>query len=117
MPFSRGLGREIVNICLSGVCALVIFYFARPIGFAYLSSLSLLGYGLVSMGAAVLYIIISHRLHNRFWENKKWTLGLEILHSFFLLFVAVAIMIYGNLAGITDFSVKNSLLMFSIPYC
>ena len=111
MPFSRGLRREIIYICLSGVCAVMIFYFVRPLGFAYLGTLLLLGYGAVSISAAILYVIISHYLYHQFWETRKWTLGLEILHSLcFLLFIALAIMIYGNIERVTDFSFKSSLL-------
>jgi len=113
MPFSRGLGREILYICVSGVLSLYIFYVTRPIGFSNLGDLTLIGYGLVSIAAGILYLSISHYLYNRFWASRKWTLGLEILHSLlFLLFIAAAIMIYGNLVKATNLSFKSSVNYF-----
>ena len=113
MPFSRGLGREIMYICVSGVLALYIFYITRPIGFSNLGDLTLIGYGLVSIAAGILYLSISHYLYNRYWGSRNWTLGLEILHSLlFLLFIAAAIMTYGNLVRATKLSFKSSVNYF-----
>ena len=113
MPFSRGLRREIIYICLSGIVALAIFFVARPMGFANLGNLTLIGFGGVSILMAILYLVTTHFLYQRYWSSRKWTLGLEILHSlFFLLFIAAGILIYGKLVGVTVISLRSSLIYF-----
>src|SRR4029079_7792586 len=111
MPFSRGLGKEILYICISGICALLIFYLIRPSVFSRLSDLALLKYGLVCMLTAILYVVITHQLYRRYLGNITWTVGLEILRSlFFLLFIAAGIMIYSRWVHHSDLSFKNAIL-------
>jgi len=108
MPFSRGLRKEVLYICITGAFTLLVFYLLHPFRFSSLSNLALLDYGLVSILAAIMYIVATHFLYKTYWGNHNWTVGLEILHSlFFLLFVGGIIMIYGYLARISDLSVKN----------
>ncbi len=108
MPFSRGLRKEVLYICITGAFTLLVFYLLHPFRFSSLSNLALLDYGLVSILAAIMYIVATHFLYKTYWGNHNWTVGLEILHSlFFLLFVGGVIMIYGYLARISDLSVKN----------
>ena len=111
MPFSRGLKNEILYVCLSGICALVFLYLVRPFGFANLPDRLLLGFGIVSIAAALLYVFIAYLLYRRYFANKSWSVGLEIIHSLlFLLFVASAIMIYGGYVHIMELNAKNFLL-------
>jgi hypothetical protein len=110
MPFSRGLGREILYICISGAIALLIFYFS-PFGFGNIGYLHLLGFGLVSVLAGIIYIISTHYLYEKYWEKREWTVGWEIIHSLcFLLFIGVCILLYGYLLRLTDLSVKDFFL-------
>jgi hypothetical protein len=111
MPFSRGLEREIVHICISGGAVLLIFYLLHPFRFGGLSSLKLLGYGVVSVLAGIIYVVLSHYFYKTLWANRKWTLGWEILHSLlFLLFIGFSIMTYGSLLHITELTFTNVLL-------
>jgi len=111
MPFSRGLKNEILYVCASGVCALVFLYFVRPFGFANLPDRLLLGFGTVSIAAALLYVVVAHWLFRRYFTNKSWSVGREIIHSLlFLLFVASAIMIYGGYVHIMELNAKNFFL-------
>ena len=111
MPFSRGLKKEILYICICGALVSLIFYVLQPYSFSSLSDAELFGYGLVSVIAAIIYIVLAHLLYNAYWNNRPWTVGLEIIHSlFFLLFVGAGIMIYGYFARITDLSLKNILI-------
>ncbi len=111
IPFSRGLRKEVLYIFVSGTLALLFFFLTRPFGFIYLSNRSLIGFALVSMVTAVFYIGITHYLYWRYWEGRKWTLSLEILHSLFLLFfVALGILFYANLSHIAKLSFKNILV-------
>jgi len=111
MPFSRGLKKEVLYICISGAFALLVFYLLRPFGFSNLSNIALLGYGVVSIVTAIMYVVLTHLLYNVYWGHRKWTVGLEIFHSlFFLLFVGGSIMVYGYLFHISDLSVKNILI-------
>ena len=111
MPFSRGLGKDILYICISGICALLIFYLIRPSGFSGLTDLALLKYGLICIGTAMFYAIITHWLYSRYSAHIKWTVGMEILRSlFFLFFIAAGIMIYSRLAHHSDLNFKNAVL-------
>ena len=111
MPFSRGLKKEILYICISGVLVSLIFYILQPYSFSDLSTLALFGFGLVSVIAAILYLVLTHYLYDAYWGNRPWTVGLEIIHSlFFLLFVGAGIMIWGYFSGITDLNPKNILI-------
>jgi len=108
MPFSRGLRKEVLYICITGAFTLLVFYLLHPFRFSNLSNVALLGYGLVSILAAIMYVSLTHFLYKIYWGNHIWTVGLEILHSlFFLLFVGGVIMIYGYLARISDLGLKN----------
>jgi cell division protein FtsB len=108
MPFSRGLRKEVLYICISGAIALLIFYLLHPFG---LSNLGLLGYGVVSVASAIMYVALTHLLYKFYWGHRNWTVGLEILHSlFFLLFVGGGIMTYGYLAHISDATLTNILI-------
>jgi hypothetical protein len=110
MPFSRGLGKEVLYICISGAIALLIFYFS-PFGFGKIGYLNLLGFGLVSVLAGIIYIISTHYLYEKYWDNRQWTVGSEIIHSLcFLLFIAISILAYGYFLRLTDLSFKNFLL-------
>src|SRR4030095_4770690 len=103
MPFSRGLEREILYICISGGAVLLVFYLLHPFRFSGLSSLKLLGYGVVSVLAGVIYIVLTHYLYKKLWANGGWTFGWEVLHSlFFLLFIGFSIMVYGSLLHINE---------------
>jgi LytTr DNA-binding domain len=111
MPFSRGLKKEVLYICISGAFVLLVFYLLHPFGFSNLSNIALLGYGVVSIVAAIMYVVLTHLLYNLYWEHRKWTVGLEIFHSlFFLLFVGGSILVYGYLSHISDLSIKNILI-------
>jgi hypothetical protein len=111
MPFSRGLKKEVLYICISGAFALLVFYLLHPFGFSNLSNLALLGYGVVSVAAAIIFVVLTHLLYNIYWGHRKWTVGLEIFHSLcFLLFVGGSILIYGYLSHISDLSLKNILI-------
>jgi len=113
MPFSRGLKKEVLYICISGAIASFLFYLLRPDRFSSLNNLTLFGFGLVSVSSAILYIVLAHLLYNAYWGNRAWTVGLEIIHSlFFLLFVSAGILFYGYFRGITDLSVKTILIYF-----
>jgi len=111
MPFSRGLRKEVMYICITGAFTLLAFYLLRPFRFSSLSNLALLGYGLVSVLAAIIYVVLTHFLYKTYGGNDNWNVGLEIIHSlFFLLFVGGSIMIYGYLSHISDLSIKNILI-------
>ncbi|HEY6505084.1 MAG TPA: LytTR family DNA-binding domain-containing protein [Chitinophagaceae bacterium] len=113
MPFSRGLKKEILYICISGAFALLVFFLLHPLGYSRLTSPVLFGYGLVSVLAAILYVVLTHLLYNVYWGRRDWTVGLEIIHSlFFLLFVGGSILIYGYLSHITALNLKNILIYF-----
>jgi len=113
MPFSRGLKKEVLYICICGVVITFVFYLLRPDRFNALSDLVLIGYGLVSVLSAILYIVLAHLLYNAYWGNRPWTVGLEIIYSlFFLLFVASGILFYGYFTGVNDLSAKNILIYF-----
>ena len=108
MPFSRGLKKEIIYICICGAFALLVFYLVHPFGFSSLSNLGLFGFGLVSVMAAILYVALAHLLYNAYWGHRDWTVGLEIIHSlFFLLFVGGSILVYGYLSHITDLTPES----------
>ena len=111
MPFSRGLKNEIVYVCISGVAALLFLYLVRPFGFGNLSSRLLLGFGMASIAAALFYVIATHELYRRYFGDRTWSVGLEIIHSLLFLFcVSSAIMIYGDYVHVMDLSLKNFLL-------
>lgn len=110
MPFSRGLGKEVLYICISGAAALLIFYIS-PFGFGKIGYLNLLGFGLVSVLSGIIYIISTHYLYEKYWDKRQWTIGWEIIHSlFFLLFIAISILVYGYFLRLTDLSFKNFFL-------
>jgi ABC-type multidrug transport system fused ATPase/permease subunit len=110
MPFSRGLGKEVLYICITGAIALLIFYFS-PYGFGKIGYLNLLGFGLVSVLAGILYIISTHYLYENYRDNRQWTVGWEIIHSLcFLLFIAISILVYGYFLRLTDLNFKNFFL-------
>ena len=111
MPFSRGLGKEILYICISGACALLVFYLIRPVGFRQLSNTTLFEFGLLSIVLAIIYVVITHFFHRCFLEHKNWTIGLELLHSLlFLVFIGAGIMIYGYLIDLTNLSLSDAIL-------
>jgi hypothetical protein len=113
MPFSRGLKKEVLYICICGVVITFLFYLLRPDRFSGLSNLVLIGYGLVSMLSAILYIVLAHILYNAYWGNRPWTVGLEIIHSLcFLLFVGAGILLFSYFSRVTDLSAKNILIYF-----
>jgi hypothetical protein len=117
MPFSRGLRKEVLFICITGTFTLLIFYLLHPFQFSSLSNLTLLGYGLVSVLAAIIYVVLTHFLYKAYWRDDNWTVGLEILHSlFFLLFVGGCIMLYGYVTGISDLNLRNifTYLLYTI---
>jgi len=110
MPFSRGLTRELFYICISGLAALLIFSVA-PFGYNQIGWLNLLGFGLVSIVAGVVYVVSTHYLYNRYWGNRPWTLGWEILHSLcFLIFIGICILLYGYLINLTNLTLKDFFL-------
>src|SRR5262245_35503195 len=114
MPFSRGLKNEIVYVCISGVAALFFLYLVRPFGFGNLSNRLLLGFGVASIAAALFYVIVSHELYRRYFEDRSWSVGWEIIHSlFFILCVTSAIMIYGDYVNVMQLSWKNFILSLS----
>lgn len=116
MPFSRGLGKEVLYICISGVVAILIFY-VSPFGFAQLGPLYLLGFGVVSVLAGVVYVISTHYLYEKYWNSRLWTVGWEIIHSLcFLLFIGIGILLYGYFIHVTDLSFKNFLLSVFLYY-
>lgn len=111
MPFSRGLKNEIIYVGLSGLGAIVFLYLVRPFGFAHLNDRLLLGFGVISIGTAVLYVVVSHLLYRRYFEDHTWTVGSEILYSLlFLLCIASAIMIYGGFVDVMELNLRNFLL-------
>jgi hypothetical protein len=111
MPFGRGLKKEIAYVCISGLCALAFLYLVRPFGFASLGNRTLFGFGMVSIAAALVYIIAVQLIHRRYFGDRVWTIGWEIAYSlFFLVTVASAIMIYANWLGIMELNLQNFLL-------
>ena len=111
MPFSRGLKNEIFYVCISGVAALLFLYMVRPFGFGNLSNRLLIGFGMASIAAALFYVIVTHELHRRYFGDRRWSVGLEIIHSLlFLLCVASEIMIYGDFENVMKLTMKNFLL-------
>ena len=111
MPFSRGLKNEILYVCVSGVAALVFLYLVRPFGFGNLSNHLLIGFGITSIAAALIYVIVTHQLYRRYFGDRTWSVGLEIIHSLlFLLCVTSAIMIYGGYANVMKLTFKNFFL-------
>jgi hypothetical protein len=111
MPFSRGLRKEILYVFISGGAALFIFYFLQPFSTGKLGTRLLIGFGLVSVVIASIYLIGTHYIYYKFWSDRKWTAGWEILHSlFFLVFVATGIMFYGFIAGLTPLTPGSILL-------
>ena len=111
MPFSRGLMKEVLYICICGVLVSLIFYVLQPYSFSSLSDAELFGYGLVSMLSAILYMVLAHFFYNAYWGNRRWTVGLEIIHSLlFLLFVGAGILLYGYFSGLTDLSLTTVLI-------
>ena len=110
MPFSRGLAKEVLYICISGAAALLIFYIS-PLGFGRSGYLKLLGFGLVSVLAGIVFIISTHYLYERYWALRQWTVGWEIIHSLcFLLFIGICILFYARLLHLTDLNARNFLL-------
>jgi len=110
-PFSRGLKKEIVHIGVLGLFALLIFYFLKPFGLNNLNEIYLLGYGLVSISAAIIFLIVSHRVHYLFTRHSNWTIGHEIIHSLlFLMFIASSILVYGYAVKISRLSLQDFFL-------
>ena len=110
-PFSRGLKKEIVHIGVLGLFALLIFYFLKPFGLNNLNEIYLLGYGLVSISAAIIFLIVSHRVHYLFTRRSHWTIGHEIIHSLlFLMFIASSILVYGYAVKISRLSLQDFFL-------
>jgi len=110
-PFSRGLKKEIVHIGVLGLFALLIFYFLKPFGLNNLHEIYLLGYGLVSISAAIIFLIVSHRVHYLFTRRSHWTIGHEIIHSLlFLMFIASSILVYGYAVKISRLSLQDFFL-------
>lgn len=111
MPFSRGLKKEIVYVCISGLCAITFLYLVRPFGFANLGDRLLFGFGIASIAAAAGYVIAAHLLYRRYFGDRMWTIGFEIVYSLlFLLCVASAIMIYGDGMHVMKLNLQNFLL-------
>jgi DNA-binding LytR/AlgR family response regulator len=111
-PFSRGLKKEILYICVIGVFAVIIFYFLRLFRFgSQHDTLLLLGFGLVSIIAAVSFTLISHFFYDFFTRDRSWTIGHEIIRSLlYLMFVGTGIMIYSDMAGIAVINLSNFFL-------
>jgi hypothetical protein len=122
MPFSRGLKKEILYVCLSGGFALFVFYVLHPFG-SRLQNSSLIAYSLVSIVLACIYLVATHQMFRLFWSDKRWTVGLEITHSLlFLVFIATGIMVYGYVGNITPLNLENlirylfyTILLGTIP--
>src|SRR4030095_12127260 len=110
MPFSRGLSKEILFICISGAITLLVFY-VSPFGIGQIGFLNLLGYSLVCIIAGIVYVITTHYLYEKYWSRRPWTVGWEIIHSLcFLLFIGICILIYGYLIHLTDLTPKDFFL-------
>jgi hypothetical protein len=110
-PFSRGLKKEILHVCVLGLFASLIFYFLKPFGLSTINETYLLGYGLVSISAAIIFLIVSHRFYYFFTRHRNWTIGHEIIHSlFFLMFIATSILVYGYAVNISRLRVQDFFL-------
>jgi hypothetical protein len=108
MPFSRGLKQELLFVCIAGVFVLMAFFLLEPFSFSGLSKIALLVFGLVSIVAAIVYLILTHYLYRTYWSDHRWTVGMEIFHSLsFLAFVGFSTMIYGYMVHISDLSFKS----------
>lgn len=111
MLFSRGLNQELSYLGVSGLVALVFLYVVRPFGFANLNDQLLLGFGIVSIATGVVYIIIGHLVHRRFFSDRNWTVGSEIVYSLiFLLCIASAIQLYGDYMQVMPLNPLNFFL-------
>ena len=110
MPFSRGLQKEILYICISGAATFVLFNIS-PFGFRQIGWLNLLGFSLISVLAGIVYLIFTHYLYEKYWSNRPWTLGWEIIHSLcFLIFIGICILLYGYLIHLTNLTLKDFFL-------
>ena len=110
-PFSRGLKNEILHVSVLGLFTVLIFYFIKPFGLNKLNETYLLGYGLVSILAAIIFLILSHRFYYFFARPRNWTIANEIIHSLlFLMFIATCILVYGYAVKISRLNLRDFFL-------
>lgn len=107
-PFTQGFKKELLQIGVVGAFALVVFYFLRPFGLNNVNDLLLLGFGLASILAAIIFTVLCHIYYNFFIEDSHWTIGHEIIRSLlYLAFIATGIMIYGDVVGVFRINLSN----------
>jgi LytTr DNA-binding domain-containing protein len=111
MPFSRGLKQELIYLVISGLAALIFLYLVRPFGFSNLNDRLLVTFGIVSIATGMLYVLAAHLLYRRYFPDRSWTIGLEIIYSLlFLLCIAIAILLFAGYQHIMTLNLKSFFL-------
>jgi LytTr DNA-binding domain-containing protein len=97
-PYSRGLSAELKSALRVSVFAMILIYFLRPFGLQNASLEVLAGYWIVTAGVAMLNILFFNTIVIKFINQNSWTVGKEMIRTvFYLLIIAIGIMIFTNL--------------------